>query len=241
MRVSRRLRPRAHDADLLPEQRVQQRRLADVRAADQRREPAVREFLVRGCGQCLRRSSIRSPVRDSRSSTCCAARLFRATAARSLPEFAQAEFLDLAARDEPVLVRLAAHRRPPHMPGSGSPRACSNSCRRVFGSLSSRASGSPAEAFGEQAFDHATRPRRARRRGRPRRTVPRARRPGSSRAAKPPVFSSPLPSFSRSPRPRLGGDLGQRLPAHQRRRGSGSSRPRPHPDSVEERALPRRS
>ncbi len=106
---ARRLRLRADDADLLPDQRVQQRGLADVRTARERGKAAANRRLCTGGRNDRFVCHDFSCARPRASSTRCAASCSARRRLEPLPVARNARSTAVATRDEPLFVRFAAH------------------------------------------------------------------------------------------------------------------------------------
>ncbi len=233
---ARRLRLGADDADLLPEQRVQQRGLADVRPARERGEAAADRRLVAGGSRIVDSSVMMfSCARPRASSTRCAASCSARRRLEPSPVARSAEARQPRSSRRTTARAARRRPRPARSPAARRPRACSPSCSRVFGSLSVSAEGSSRSAVAEQPLDHvaggldaAVEVDRAEHR------LEASARMESRR--KPPDFSSPLPSRSWSPRSSSAADRRERLAAHQRGADSGSGRPRARPGTRGTRA-----
>ena len=146
--MPRRLRLRADDADLATEQRVQQRRLADVRPADDRGEsaavPCCRLLVHRWspCNVCIR------ALRISCAAACSARRRLG-----PLATTLQAERIDGATYLEHLIVRLARSRFDRI---AGQRQAAGLQCflQTGLGIFQFRRARQPVEPRHEQPFDH---------------------------------------------------------------------------------------
>ena len=139
---ARGLRLRAHDADLLPDQRVQQRGLAHVRPSGQRGKAAADRGLVAG-------GRNRSLLRQSPCSPACGrgprARVARLPVRRAVGSSRGPSRAAQGAGTSQLATNHCSWGSPPTSSsaysGNASPRDCSSSCRRVLGSLSASAEG----------------------------------------------------------------------------------------------------
>ena len=126
--LARRMRLVRDDAELLADERVQQRRLADVRPADDRDEAAAAGFCFSAAHRSAPRASPRQLPAPLRGGSV-------------LDRSFEHSSLELRTRRR-TSARDRGHARPsPRTTARASPLPCNHSCSRVFGSLSAAASG----------------------------------------------------------------------------------------------------
>ena len=214
--VARRLRLLRRDADLLPDQRVQQRRLADARPADDGDVAAAKcraplgstcghVMAVRPLAACWPRSAA-TPARPPPPRPPAPRR-----AGWRLARGDDRERRDPALDLELLRVRLAG-RRGHHVFGHRQRRACSHSCSRVFGSLPSVAGiGVAQHVARSSATIDARAPRRSRRRGTPRRTRASSASARIDGRSAPPLFSFAFAQADRVAEPEPPRDARQRV------------------------------
>ena len=208
--VARRLRLLRRDADLLADERVEQRRLADARPADDRDVAAAKRRRCGASAARARRPDCAAIARERlpAAAACSAARRLRAGARWSTI----AERRNAAFDVERLRVRFAAGRRRPRTPAPASRRACSHSCSRVFGSLPSAAGSASRKHVAVARARSPRAPPRSRRRGTRRRTPPRAHRRGSTAARRRRSCCSPSPSTISRPSAELARDAAPACP-----------------------------
>ena len=136
---------------LLADQRVEQRRLADVRPADDRDVAAAERRRCRA----VRHAAARR--RRRRAYAALGRRLLGRAAARARCRGRDGQRGNPALDREGLRVRLAGDVRSTAYSGTGSRRPCSHSCSRVFGSLPSDAGSAAASAGRVDALDHRAR------------------------------------------------------------------------------------
>ena len=185
--MARGLRPRRDDGELLPDQRVQQRGLADVGPADQRGEAAAMLAATAGPAgrQCVAHlpccriaCSTAAPLPARRGGGWTRALRLRRPASAGAPRSAP----------EGLLMRLARRRFRARTRQRHRPRPCSSSCSRVLASFRSPSAAGAAACAHHSRSDQAARRRRGRHPGRRRRTAPRVASARMDSRRKPPVL-----------------------------------------------------